>query len=74
MRIPFPPPPADALSSTGKPIFLEIFIASLEFFTGAVCPGITFNLSFIAKFLDSILSPIFFIAFGFGPINFIFVF
>ena len=69
--MPLPPPPPEALINIGNPIFLQIFLASSISETPPSEPSITGNPYFFAIFLASILSPIIFINFAEGPINFI---
>ncbi|KAE9517991.1 hypothetical protein FXW24_00670 [Candidatus Liberibacter asiaticus] len=67
MRIPRPPPPAEALTKTGKPISLAIGIAVCGYTSPD--PGTTGIPSCWAVFLAVILSPIIFICSEEGPMN-----
>ena len=69
--MPLPPPPAEAFIIIGSPIFCAILTASSEFFIIPLNPGTTLTFALLAIFLDSILSPIFFIALDGGAINII---
>ncbi len=69
MRMPLPPPPAEALIITGKPISSAIFTACLSSSMTPRCPGTVETLAAAAAFLDSILSPIAAMALGFGPMK-----
>ena len=69
MRIPFPPPPAVALSIIGYPISFAIFTASSESLMMSSYPGTVFTPAFKAISLEVILSPIDSIAFESGPIK-----
>ena len=69
--MPLPPPPPAALISTGKPISLDIFIASLISFIPVSEPDTIGSPKLFAIFLASILSPIFLISSELGPMNLI---
>ena len=69
--IPFPPPPAEAFTITGKPILDAIFKASSSFSTAPPEPGIVGTFARFIVETAVALSPIFSIISGDGPINFI---
>ena len=69
-RMPFPPPPADALSITGYPIWFDIFIASCIVYINPSDPGTTGTPAFFIVSFALDLFPISSIISGFGPINF----
>ena len=58
MRMPLPPPPAEAFSITGYPIWPEIFTASSASSIRPICPGTVLTPASCAIFFDVILSPI----------------
>src|SRR5665213_3099857 len=58
IRMPLPPPPAEALIMTGYPICSAILTACLSSSMTPRCPGTVETLALAAAFLDSILSPI----------------
>ena len=67
--MPRPPPPAAALISTGKPISLAIFIASVSLVTAPSEPGTTGMPRRFAVSLASILSPMMRMCSGVGPMK-----
>ena len=67
--IPFPPPPAEALTINGKPIFFDSDKAFFKSLITSRPPGTTETPASFAIFLDSILSPIKEIAWLGGPIK-----
>mmetsp|Transcript_7457 Transcript_7457/g.11041 ORF Transcript_7457/g.11041 Transcript_7457/m.11041 type:complete len:240 (-) Transcript_7457:22-741(-) len=67
-RIPFPPPPAEALIITGYPI-MSASLSAVSISTSPSYPGITETPAPFAMAFDSILSPIALIAFVGGPTN-----
>mmetsp|Transcript_24573 Transcript_24573/g.79035 ORF Transcript_24573/g.79035 Transcript_24573/m.79035 type:complete len:229 (+) Transcript_24573:1072-1758(+) len=69
MRMPLPPPPAEALIMTGYPISRATRSTSSSASTVPTNPGITFTLACMAIFLDSILSPMAVMALAFGPMK-----
>ena len=69
IRMPLPPPPAEAFIMTGKPISCAILTACFSSSITPRKPGTVETLAFAAAFFDSILSPIAAIAFGFGPMK-----
>ena len=69
--MPLPPPPAEALINTGKPIFLAICFASSTELTSPSEPGTTGTPFFFIRLLAADFSPIFFIISLLGPINLI---
>jgi hypothetical protein len=69
MRMPLPPPPADALIITGKPISSAMRAASASSSTTPMWPGTVDTLALAANFFDSILSPIARMASAWGPMN-----
>jgi hypothetical protein len=68
-RIPRPPPPAEALSNTGKPISRAIASAASSSSRTPGEPGITGTPALIIIFFARLLSPIRRIADGSGPMN-----
>ena len=71
MRIPRPPPPAEAFMITGKPIDFEISIASSSVLTLPLLPPSMGTLPLAAIFFAVILSPIFCMIRGEGPMKII---
>ena len=69
IRMPLPPPPADALSMTGQPISVATCKACCGESNASVCPGTVLTLAVAASFFDSILSPMTSIARILGPIK-----
>ena len=69
MRMPLPPPPAEALIITGKPISSAIFRACRASAISPRKPGTVETLALAAAFFDSILSPMAAMAAGFGPMK-----
>ncbi len=68
-RMPLPPPPADGLSSTGKPISDAAAARSVSDIPGSVRPGTTGTPAAATASLARILSPIASIAAAGGPMN-----
>jgi hypothetical protein len=64
-----PPPPADALIMTGKPMARAIFRASRSSLMTPKWPGTMLTFAFWASFLDSILSPMAAMASAVGPMK-----
>ena len=69
MRMPLPPPPAEALIMTGKPTCSAICCASFSSAMMPRWPGTVETLALAAAFFDSILSPMAAMALGLGPMN-----
>ena len=69
MRIPFPPPPAEALIKIGKPIFLASFSASSIVSIVPKEPGMTGQSTLRASAFACALSPRRAIVFAVGPIK-----
>ncbi len=69
MRIPLPPPPADAFTTTGYLIFLAILRASSILEIVPLLPGTIGTPAFSIAFLALLLSPIFKITSLDGPIK-----
>ncbi len=67
--MPLPPPPAEALIITGKPISAAILAACLSSSMTPRWPGTVDTRALAAAFLLSILSPMAPIAAGFGPMK-----
>ncbi len=68
-RMPRPPPPADALISTGKPISCAIRTASASSSISPSLPGTTGTSASRASLRAAFLSPSSAIASGEGPMN-----
>ena len=68
-RMPRPPPPAVALTMTGKPHVSANFSASSSFSTGPSVPGSSGRPAFFIARRARALSPIRRITFGSGPMN-----
>ena len=66
-RMPFPPPPADALSRTGKPISSAAARAAAASVTRSVSPGTIGTPASRIRRRASVLSPITAIVAGLGP-------
>ena len=66
-RMPFPPPPAAALTISGKPI--SFAIESILPLNSPSCPGIVGTPASSIIFLDSALSPMTLIVSGLGPMK-----
>ena len=69
MRMPLPPPPADALIITGNPMSAAMRAASASSSTTPRWPGTVDTLALAANRFDSILSPIARMASACGPMN-----
>ena len=69
--IPLPPPPQEALSISGKPIFFAILTSSSGLSGNILLAGITGTPASSAIFLALALFPNFSILSAVGPINFI---
>ncbi len=69
MRIPFPPPPADALIITGYPISPATSAACWASLTTPTHPGMVLTCAWVAIRFDSTLSPMAAMAPGGGPTN-----
>jgi hypothetical protein len=69
MRMPLPPPPADALTITGMPISRATAIASAASSMTPRWPGTVETPASAASFFDSILSPSTDMAPTFGPMK-----
>jgi hypothetical protein len=68
-RMPFPPPPADGLISTGNPTPASAAVSSSSEIPGAPAPGTTGTLAAATAALARILSPMIAIAEAEGPMN-----
>ena len=69
MRMPLPPPPAEALIITGKPTRAPRRAASASVITASGWPGTMGTPASAASFFEAILSPIAPMARGFGPMK-----
>ena len=69
IRIPLPPPPADALSMTGKPISVATVTASSTSLMASGDPGTVLTFASFASRLLAILSPMAAMASGPGPMK-----
>ena len=69
MRMPRPPPPAEALRITGKPMSFATRTAFSSSSTTPCDPGTTGTPALIMAFLARLLSPIRRMAWGPGPMN-----
>ncbi len=69
MRMPRPPPPADAFTINGKPISRASFKPSSSDVTASGLPGTTGKPASCITRRASILSPIMRITFADGPMN-----
>ena len=69
IRIPFPPPPEEALIMTGKPISFAMASPSSAVYTGSLLPGTTGTPACIMVFLASDLFPMRLMISADGPIK-----
>ena len=69
IRIPFPPPPEEALIMTGKPISFAMASPSSAVYTGSLLPGTTGTPACIMVFLASDLFPMRLMISAEGPIK-----
>ena len=67
--MPFPPPPIEAFSMTGKPISRHTRRASSASFSGSAVPGTTGTPAAIMRWRAAILSPMASIVSAVGPMK-----